>query len=529
MPRAPMESMRHHDVSDLSAERRPVDFRAAVALGLMVLFYVLAFLVAAALGLGAFVALRLTGSVVALFIAGSFAVATVVVVGAMFPRGGRFVPPGPELERATHAALFHEVEQIAEDTGQKMPDRIYLLNDVNAFVADHGGVLGVGSRRVLGIGLPLLCGLDMQELRSVLGHEFGHFCGGDTRLGPWVYRGRRAMITAAENLSAVARVLGPAGLVFKALAVPFAAFASGYLRFTQGLSRRQELAADKVAAKLSGSAPSISALRAVEVCAVAFEAYFQSELLPLIQVGCLAPVAEGFRRFLKTEVARRLIAQVQAQPHQPADALDSHPSLAERVFALQTVVGPRPGRDDRPAATLLHELPGYELALVKGMLENPNAELKPVTWKEVGKVLADQWHRIGAELAVSYLPRTFDELPVEPSEHRALLGRHSRKDVSGVSEEEVRSWARWALMHLVFAGLTAAGLHCNSLPGQPVRFSDGRQHFEAAEVVDRLLRGAMGRDDWRTFCRSTGLSRVNVERLAAHSPRYEAERELAEA
>ena len=524
-----MESIFRRETLDLSVTRQQVSAQASVALGLMVLFYLLAFLVAAALGLGAYLALLGLGAVGGAFIGGLFAVAAVVVLGAMVPRSSRFVPPGPELKRATHEELFREVEQLAGDTGQKMPNRIYLLNDVNAFVADHGGVLGFGSQRVLGIGLPLLCALDRQELRGVLGHEFGHFCRGDTRLGPWVYRGRRAMITAAKNLGAVARAFGPIGFVFKLLALPFTAYAMGYLRFSQNLSRRQEFAADEVGAKLAGTASTVAALRAVEVCSVAFEAYFRNELLPLIQIGWLAPVAEGFRRFLKTAAASRLIEQVQAKPGRKADPLDSHPSLTERVFALEAVAGPRRGRDDRPAADLLHELPGYELALVQGMLDGSHPVLKPVTWREVGKVLADQWNRIGADVAVVYRPRTFADLPVDPKEHRAMLGRHSGKDVSEVSEAEVQDWAQWALMHLVFAGLLTAGLRCTSMPGEPVRFSSDLQNFEPAEVVYRLLRGALNREDWRTFCRDTGLSRVEIELLAAKSPRFEAERELAEA
>ncbi len=524
-----MESICRRETLDLSVTRHQVSARAVVALGLMMLFYLLAFLFAATFGLAGY-ALLGHGTVPGVLAGVAFAVAAVVVVGSMVPRGGRFVAPGPELKRATHAALFREVEQLAEDTGQKMPDRIYLLNEVNAFVADYGGVLGLGSRRVLGIGLPLLCALDRQELRSVLGHEFGHFCNGDTRLGAWVYRGRRAMITAANNLGGVARALGSFGVVFELLTRPFTLYATSFLRFTQNLSRRQELAADEVGAKLAGTASTVSALRAVEVCSVAFEAYFRNELMPLIQVGCLALVAEGFRRFLKTASARRLIAQVETEPGKKADALDSHPSLTERVLALQAVAGPRRGRDDRPAAALLDELPGYELALVQGMLEDSKPGLKLVTWKEVGKVLSDQWHSIGADVAVAYRSRTFAELPVDPKEHRALLGRHSRKEVSGVSEEELRDWAGWALMHLVFAGLLAAGLRCESMPGEPVRFSDDRrQHFEPAEVVYRLLRGAMNREDWRTFCRDTGLARVDIETLAAHSPHYKVERKLAEA
>src|SRR5262249_39970178 len=127
-------------------------------------------------------------------------IAAVVVLWSVTPRGIRFTPPGPALVPDTHPLLFQEVRHIATATRQKMPDRIYLLNDVNAFVARHGGVFGLGGQRVLAIGLPLLCALDMQQLRSVLGHEFGHLSGGDASLLPWVYRARLAMISVVGNL-----------------------------------------------------------------------------------------------------------------------------------------------------------------------------------------------------------------------------------------------------------------------------------------------------------------------------------------
>jgi heat shock protein HtpX len=50
--------------------------------------------------------------------------------------------------------------------------------------------MGVGSRRVMGIGLPLLQLLSVSQFEAVLAHEFGHFHGGDTHIGPWIYRTR---------------------------------------------------------------------------------------------------------------------------------------------------------------------------------------------------------------------------------------------------------------------------------------------------------------------------------------------------
>jgi len=44
--------------------------------------------------------------------------------------------------------------------------------------------MGFGSRRVMGLGLPLLQILTVAQFRAVLPHEFGHYYGADTRQDP---------------------------------------------------------------------------------------------------------------------------------------------------------------------------------------------------------------------------------------------------------------------------------------------------------------------------------------------------------
>ena len=67
-------------------------------------------------------------------------------------------------------------------------------------VAERGGVMGAGSRRVMGVGLPLLDLLTVPQFRAVLAHEFGHFVGGDTRLGPWIYKTRAAIGRTTDTM-----------------------------------------------------------------------------------------------------------------------------------------------------------------------------------------------------------------------------------------------------------------------------------------------------------------------------------------
>ena len=83
------------------------------------------------------------------------------------------------------------LRDVAAKTEQEMPTEVFLLPEVNAWVAERGGLVGIGSRRVMGIGLPLMETLTVAQLCAVLAHEFGHYYGGDTSLGPWLYATHR--------------------------------------------------------------------------------------------------------------------------------------------------------------------------------------------------------------------------------------------------------------------------------------------------------------------------------------------------
>src|SRR5215212_2623311 len=133
----------------------PIRTRALLAVALLVGFYALALGVIAALLYVPYAEWRYVERVnlrLALFCGiGAFAIAK-----ALVPRRDAFVPPGPELRRAEHPALFELVDDVARRTEQAPPAEVYLLMDVNAWVAERGGVMGLGSRRVMGVGLPLL-------------------------------------------------------------------------------------------------------------------------------------------------------------------------------------------------------------------------------------------------------------------------------------------------------------------------------------------------------------------------------------
>lgn len=81
------------------------------------------------------------GQVILLFIFGA------IIAGAMLwsliPRPDRFKPPGLLIESASQPRLFAELENIAGSLNEPMPSEVYLIGDVNAWVADRGAGLAL--------------------------------------------------------------------------------------------------------------------------------------------------------------------------------------------------------------------------------------------------------------------------------------------------------------------------------------------------------------------------------------------------
>jgi heat shock protein HtpX len=187
-----------------------------------------------------------------------------------------------------HPKLFEILAGIATATRQDMPSEVYLTAEVNAWVMDRGGMMGFGSRRVMGLGLSLLQVLRVSQLRAVVAHEFGHFHGGDTKLGPWIYKTRAAISRTLEGLAECSSLLQK----------PFLWYGKAFLRMTHVVSRRQEFTADTLAARVVGFRPLIEGLKLTYGAAYAFDAYWLNEVAPVLRYGFHPPLAEGFRRYL---------------------------------------------------------------------------------------------------------------------------------------------------------------------------------------------------------------------------------------
>src|SRR5262245_26984433 len=207
--------------------------RAMLAIALMAGFYTLALTLALGLLWVPYAEWTYAGTVHPKILIGCVSSA-LVLLWAIVPRIDRFAAPGPRLDETSAPQLFSMVREIADKTRQEVPDEIYLLTDVNAWVTQRGGIMGIGSRRIMGVGLPLLQILTPAELKAVIAHEFGHYCAGDVAIGPWIYKTRSAI---GRTISSVHDTL---------LEKPFLWYGRLFLRLTHAVSRRQEFVADSM-------------------------------------------------------------------------------------------------------------------------------------------------------------------------------------------------------------------------------------------------------------------------------------------
>jgi hypothetical protein len=131
--------------------RRSMMLFAVLAILMVIASYVFVVLLAAACILLSYAVLSGSPGFQSLLLALFGVVIAGGLLWSLVPRPDKFTAPGPPLDREQHPLLFAELEKIAAALNEPMPREVYLIGDVNAWVADRGGMLGVGSRRVMGL------------------------------------------------------------------------------------------------------------------------------------------------------------------------------------------------------------------------------------------------------------------------------------------------------------------------------------------------------------------------------------------
>jgi Zn-dependent protease with chaperone function len=470
--------------------------RALLAVALMIGFYVLALAIAVGLLWIPYAEWTYVGRL-HIKIALACVASAAALVWAIIPRVDRFEAPGPTLEETSHRDLFKVIREVAVATRQEMPAEVYLVSDVNAWVTHRGGIMGVGSRRVMGLGLPLLQGLTVSELKAVLAHEFGHYAAGDVKLGPWIYKTR----------SAIGRTLE--GLGEGVLSVVFTLYGGMFLRLTHAISREQEFLADALAARTVHPATMASALRRTEGLAPAFHSYWHSEVVPALNAGCLPPIAGGFKQYLGSEHVSSAVSRIvsSAAAHGESDPLDTHPPLRERLAALTKLpISKAPVTNDPPASTLLPDVESHARRLLEFVAgQDTCRKLKRVEWDHLAiEVYPKQWRASAAEFATFLKVFAADGIPAGRA---AFIKAGAELVKPGQGDDDMRvARACQALSLGVAVALVDAGATPDTTPGSPVVFRTATATMEPFAAIEQLAEGTLAIDEWQAQCEAMGIA-----------------------
>ncbi|MFD5830998.1 M48 family metallopeptidase [Lentzea sp. NPDC060358] len=336
--------------------------RAVLALVLLASFFVLA--VALAGGLTALAVWRFSLGdvesgvwllVFAVALGGPALWATVLALFAR-PRPGGF-----GMSREDHPELWRHVDELARLAGTRGPDDIRLVDGANASVWERRG------ERYLELGLPLVAGLGVGELRSVLAHELGHYGGGHTRLSSLTYRAKIALELSVRG----DRAFGV-----------LSAWAHLYALVSASESRDHERFADEVAVAAAGRGAAQRALLRIGPVGEAWGDYLANYVSLAVVAGRTPPLLDGFRSYLghprRVHDLRDLERELAER--EPTSVFDSHPPVRERVAAMAASTGADAPIDDRPGWTLLSGVPAQAMSSLLG-LAGP-----PATWAELARL-----------------------------------------------------------------------------------------------------------------------------------------------
>jgi Zn-dependent protease with chaperone function len=224
-----------------------VALRALLALAVLVLFY--AFAIAVIVGLLLFTWLQLQffkngGGAIGILIFLPPLIALALLI-ALWPRFHAWKDPGRGLTPQRVPELFAMLREVARATGQPVPKRVYLVTQVNAWIANRGIFMG----HAIAIGVPLFEIMTVDELRSVVAHELGHYARRGAGLGTLVHQTTRTFATAASAAGGI-----------PVLAEVFELWVWLFLRVANPIAQQQELRSDELAYRTTGAASTVSAL-----------------------------------------------------------------------------------------------------------------------------------------------------------------------------------------------------------------------------------------------------------------------------
>ncbi len=242
-------------------------------------------------------------------------------------------PFGIKANRRDHPKVFDLTNEVAQRVQADPIHEIFLTPEDDLGVWEEAALYlppGMGKRKIV-LGMGALNYLTIDQLRSILAHEYGHFSNRDTFFSRFIYR-------VSNSYDALMRQLGGDRIhLFNPLYWVLRAYVWIYERIAASFSRNREYHADRFAVEGYGQELYAQALVAAHV-----EGSFFSHV-GLRQVVNLAAEGKAFKNLYHfVGVSRKMYEKDNPESlpkvlsdmlAQKSGAFDSHPSLSERLQA----------------------------------------------------------------------------------------------------------------------------------------------------------------------------------------------------
>jgi Zn-dependent protease with chaperone function len=263
-----------------------------------------------------------------------------------------WIRPGMRLPLRNHARLRRLLREVGVRLGSIPVDRVYITPGMDLRIVVRGNALQhlTGRpQRCLVLGIALLDGLVVAQLKALIAHEYGHRAVGDTGGGAVALITRQLLVqfTTALSVGRWARAPDPARLLVLACARAFDPISFG-------AARMQERLADRGAARSYGSETLIRGLRNSIERQVRFEAHAAATLREVIGQGARLGNLYTYQpaAVLPDDAAKQLVKDA---IHRTPALWDGHLSPRDRIKSLRALGSPGVARvagDDDPAWSL---------------------------------------------------------------------------------------------------------------------------------------------------------------------------------
>lgn len=268
-------------------------------------------------------------------------VATPIGLGIRALRCARLRPRGVTVGKKSQPNLWRMAEVLASAAGAPIPDEITIVPEPTADLRIDTALLGLRTRaRYLEIGLPLLAGLTVGEIRAVVARELGRLVGTNRTIAS-SYRIRSSIQRTAAEI-----VGGPASWLFHC-------YARLFMALTAQVDREVDLTADAISAEIAGRRSAVTALRKSAAIELGWSDYAREYLSMAATLGHEPEVLLGFRAFLDQAQRKKDLAERSKRVIVEEKLIDDHPSMRERLDRMKRMPASERKPDDRPAFALL--------------------------------------------------------------------------------------------------------------------------------------------------------------------------------